>query len=350
MNFTTSEEINSILSEFYKLAKKFELSYEKMAYKKVYNSDLLLAIPDGNKFFAWFTVYKADNVCFLLEIGNDNNIKDIKIALTSFDDKLVLGTIFYGTLFHNNGIKCFCIEDLYFYKGKNCINKIYSEKLDILKHILTNELSQSVLINMYTIFGLPLISSDFNTLIKEIETLPYKVSQIKFRFFDKNNSRKILFVKYFKPNSIKTNYNKDNNNNGLNNNGLNNNGLNNNGLNNIIFKVTPDIEPDIYNLFIYKNGKEEYYDIAFIPDYKTSVMMNKLFRKIKENENLDAIEESDDEDEFQDVREDKYVFLDKSFKMNCIYNSKFKRWVPINLANNNDRIVTYNQITIFNQK
>jgi hypothetical protein len=334
MNALTCD-INSILSDFYKLAKKFELSYEKMAYKKVHNSDLLLAIPEGKKFFAWFTIFKEDNVCFLLEIGHDNKIKDIKIALTSFDDKLVLGTILYGTIFYNNGIQCFCIEDLYFYKGRNCINKIFTEKLEILKNILTNEMNQMALINKYTIFGLPLISTDFNTLIKEIDPLPYKVSQIKFRFFEKNNARKILFVKYFKPNSLKSNYNND---------------LNNNNLNNIIFKITPDIEPDIYNLFIYKNGKEEFYDFAFIPDYKTSVMMNKLFRKIKENDNLDAIEESDDELEFEDEREDKYVFLDKSFKMNCIYNSKFKRWVPINLANNNDRIITYNQISNFTHK
>ena len=58
-------------------------------------------------------------------------------------------------------------------------------------------------------------------------------------------------------------------------------------------------------------------------------MMNKLFRNIKENSNLDAIEESDDEEEFQDNREDKYVYLDRSFNMLCEYNNKFKKWCPI---------------------
>ena len=119
---------------------------------------------------------------------------------------------------------------------------------------------------------------------------------------------------------------------------------NNNLQKKAIFKIMPDIEPDIYNLFIYNNGKEEYYDIAFIPDYKTSVMMNKLFRNIKENENLDAIEESDDEEEFENSKEDKYVYLDRYFKMNCEYNSKFNRWVPISLAGKNDKITTYNMI------
>jgi hypothetical protein len=191
---------------------------------------------------------------------------------------LGLGTIFYGTTFLNNGINCFAIEDLYFYKGKNYVNDDYLTKMNILKHILHLEMSQTALTNKFTIFGLPLVSNDFNLLLNEIELLPYKVSQIKFRFFDKKT---ILFMNYFKPvsNYIKTN--------------------SNNIINKAIFMVTADIQPDIYNLFMYKNGKEEYYDIAHIPDFKTSAMMNKLFRNIKENDNLDRLEESDDEDEDQ---------------------------------------------------
>jgi hypothetical protein len=68
--------------------------------------------------------------------------------------------------------------------------------------------------------------------------------------------------------------------------------------------------------------------------------MNKLFRIIKENDNLDAIEESDDEEEFEDKREDKYVYLDKSVLMKCEYNYKFKRWIPIELAGKHDTIVS----------
>ena len=63
--------------------------------------------------------------------------------------------------------------------------------------------------------------------------------------------------------------------------------------------------------------------------------MNKLFRNIKENNNLDALEESDDEAEFENDREDKFVFLDRAFKMVCQYNYKFKRWMPLSLANTN---------------
>ena len=90
--------------------------------------------------------------------------------------------------------------------------------------------------------------------------------------------------------------------------------------------------------------KEEFYDIAFIPDLKTSILMNKLFRNIKENQNLDALEESDDEAEFENEREDKVVFLDRSFKMNCQYNYKFKKWVPLSLAARDSRVISSNKL------
>ena len=70
--------------------------------------------------------------------------------------------------------------------------------------------------------------------------------------------------------------------------------------------------------------------------------MNKLFRNIKENQNLDALEESDDEDEFENNKLDKYVYLDRSINMNCHFNYKFKKWMPVSIANKQEKIVTYN--------
>ena len=321
------QDIKLVLQDF----PKFELSYETMIHKKVHNADILLAIPEGKKFLAWFTSYKADNVCFILELNESNNITNVSIVVTSFTDKLALGTIFYGTMFKFNNINCFSIEELYYYKGKSYLSALYSTKLEILRDILKNEMSQSAFIPKFTVFGLPLMSNDFNLLLKEIQMLPYKISQIKFRFFDKHNSRKIVYIKYYKPGSQTGTVN-----------GVKKDMLT---ITKAVFKITADIEPDIYNLFIYKNGTEEYYDTAIIPDYKTSVMMNKLFRNIKENDKLDAIEESDDDEDFEDVREDKYVYLDRSFKMNCEYNHKWKRWCPISLASDNDKIISLTQLS-----
>ena len=371
----SDDEIDSILSDF----PKFELSYETMTHKKVFNHNVILAIPEGNKCFAWFTTYKDDNVCFILETNEPNKIKNISIGLTSFNDKLTFGgygSVFYGTTFKYNGVTCFCIEDMYYYKGENCSSKSFVSRLNTLKHILQNDLSQKALTNNYIIFGLPLMNPDLLTLLKEIDLLPYKISQLKYRWFE---TKKIMCSEYYKPgprhgirsdirpDATESNYKYKNANqievkqvevkqidarvNNKVNDKVNNkvndkvNDRNIKQLSNAVFKITPDIQSDIYNLFVYKDGKEEFYDFAFISDYETSVLMNKLFRNIKENNNLDALEESDDEDDFENNKIDKYVYLDRSAIMNCKFNYKFKKWMPISLAAQKERIVSYNLLS-----
>lgn len=328
------KEIANILSDF----PKFELSYEIMTHKKVFNHNVILAIPDGKKCLAWFTTYKAENVCFIMETTVNNGIEKIYIVKTSFSDKLVLGevgTIFYGTLFRSlNSAQCFCIEDLYYYKGTNYFSRTFLSRLQLFKTILQTELSQNALINGYTIFGLPLMNPDLLTLLKEIELLPYRVKYLKYRWFE---TKKIMCAEYYKPNIRVSDTGK-----------LREPLSTNRQLSNAVFKVTADIQSDIYNLFINKDGVEEFYDYAFISDYETSVLMNKLFRNIKENENLDALEESDDEDEFENDCASKYVYLERSYKINCKYNYKFKKWMPISVAKENDPIVAYNLLTTNN--
>jgi hypothetical protein len=99
-----------------------------------------------------------------------------------------------------------------------------------------------------------------------------------------------------------------------------------------VLMVKPDIQNDIYHLYSYDELSKTYANyvgIASIPDYKTSVLLNKVFRNIKENDNLDALEESDDEDEFENDKEDRFVSLEKECKFKCVFNHKFKKWTPI---------------------
>ena len=139
------------------------------------------------------------------------------------------------------------------------------------------------------------------------------------------------FDKFFIINKNKLKYNHDNINKSI----------------NIIFEIKPDIQNDIYHLYCLEN---EYYGIAFIPDYKTSLMMNKLFRKIKENEDLDKLEESDDEEEFENPDIDKFVYLNKSFKIECLYNKRFKKWYPIKIAKENSNISKITDVKQFMSK
>jgi len=92
------------------------------------------------------------------------------------------------------------------------------------------------------------------------------------------------------------------------------------------FYVKADAQNDIYHV-LHKMDEPVTHNtmIAHIPNYKTSVMMNSIFRNIKENRNLDALEESDDEDETSTP----LVDLNKCVKMECTFNVRFKRWHPI---------------------
>ena len=111
-----------------------------------------------------------------------------------------------------------------------------------------------------------------------------------------------------------------------------------------IFMVKASLQNDIYDLYynVEKRGLLKY-GTARIPNYSTSIMMNKLFRVIKENDNLDKLEESDDEEEFENVELDKFVDLKKRVIMECVYNHKFKKWVPFKVSENKN-IVTDKEI------
>jgi hypothetical protein len=94
------------------------------------------------------------------------------------------------------------------------------------------------------------------------------------------------------------------------------------------FVIAPDTQNDIY--YVLRSSDEPITAntmIAHIPNYKTSVMMNAMFRNIKENRNLDALEESDEEDEALIP----LVDVNKRVRMSCTFSARFKRWQPVGL-------------------
>ena len=54
------------------------------------------------------------------------------------------------------------------------------------------------------------------------------------------------------------------------------------------------------------------------------------------------LEESDDEEDFENVDPGKHVYLERSFNIKCLYSYKFKMWIPIELSN--DQTIEYDQI------
>ena len=348
------EEKQEILSSF----PNIKLCYDNLKHNKVnfknetyHNFDICSAIPCGKKCFAWFTHLQNKNVCFILELSNNKNINDIKIVNCVFNNDLVygdFGTIFYGTLFQyyhctksNKSLECFfTIEDIFYYKGENVANYNWMNKLNLLMNIFKNDVKQLTYNKSFLVFGLPLIARNLTELKALINDVKYKIYNINLQCF--NDINRMNTLPYSKLDMNIVNYEKIKIQSSLqipsqvqvkqplqNKRDIRDISIKN--CKEIVFNIKPDIQNDIYNLYCIENHKEVFYNIAYIPDYKTSVMMNKLFRNIKENDNLDLLEESDDEEEFQNENIDRFVDMHKSFLFVCKYNYKFKKWFPVKL-------------------
>jgi len=344
------QEKELILSEL----PNIKLSYENIIHKNVY-SDFVLAIPEGEKCFAWFTNRENENICYILELKENKQVYDIKIVNCCFDSRLSYGTIFYGTVFNYLNNRFFTIEDIFFYKGTNVSNYNWNEKLELFERIMTNDIKQISYNKSFIVFGLPLIKINLYDLLNEINNIKYKIKSIQFRNYnDKNISRYLEFININKSTQElkEKKYNtfqKQVANADINTNSNIKTELKNNNKRErlAVFQVKPEIQNDIYYLYCYDNVSKSlvHYNIAGIPDFKTSVMMNKLFRNIKENSNLDLLEESDNEDEFENEKEDRFVYLDREYNMLCSYNYKFKKWVPLKLADENMKIISLEKVS-----
>ena len=342
-----------ILSDF----PNVKLSYENITHKKVYNSDMILVIPDGKKCFAWFTYINDKPSCLIMELAGDKNIVDIKHVNACFSNELSYGTILYGTLFNHLSNRFFTIEDIFSYKGILIERENWSFKMEKIKKILKYDLKQVSYNNSFIVFGLPIICRTNDELENKLKNVNYKINSLQYRLYNKTNSylfisydnyinqREIPIVtKYVQPQvksqekpieKIVVNQPAKSKAFGHMSHGT------GKPFGEVVFLVKPDIQNDIYYLYcLDQNLKEEQHSIAHVPDYNTSVMLNKLFRIIKENNNLDALEESDDEEEFENEDVSKFVHLDKSYKMICQFNHKFKKWTPIKLANEDNKIIT----------
>jgi hypothetical protein len=266
--------------------------------------------------------------------------------------------------------KFFTIEDIFCYKGIQTSSFNWLTKWKYMDFFF-KDIKQIGYNKHFIVFGLPFMSSNgINDFIEHIKTIPYKIFRIQIRNFHTTNYsdsmpfknlqpihkfetikpleiikpletiKPLEIIKQFETNKIISSHlslKQQASNQNLN-------------INKVIFEVRPDIQNDIYHLYCYDNEERKnliHYSVALIPNIETSVKMNKLFRNIKENENMDLMEESDSEDEFENNREDKYVFLERKYKMFCTFHKKLIKWIPEKIANETLIISTIYQVKSF---
>jgi hypothetical protein len=271
----------------------------------------LLIFINGKKFD------DISNEFYKYEINYDNTL--------CYNNVLLIGTYFYKYNNNNKSLQhYYVIDSVLNYNYYNAIirannNNCFNSKLNLCKKVV-----QAISNSTFNI-NLGIILNNYDSIFKIIYKLNYDIYCVGCYSNNKYLGNFILNIQLSKTiNKNETNY----------------------GYN---FKVTATLTPDIYNLYILENNKEIFYEYALIDSYKTSVFMNDLFRKIKENKNLDLLEESDDEEEFENIDLEKYVNLGKTYIIECFYNRKFKKWVPKNLAKNN-YIIDKNKINLIKNK
>jgi hypothetical protein len=336
----THGQIEKIVYRFPKL----ELSYETFAHKKVSsNYDICISIPNGKKQFAWFTYYGDTDVCYLMDINKDQKVSKMVKVGTNIQRALALGTVFYGTHCTINEKSVFIIEDVYYFCGLPTKQFTFGEKLTYF-HTFMEKYS-----DIGFLFALPYMSlvNGSNELLESLqfyETMvtktAYATHHVQFRsseticpYLNHTYKKKQEQAIIYEPDVIlfprtDLNYTAQST------------------RRTAIFRVTADIQNDIYHLFAY-DGKTHgytYVNIAYIGSRILSVYMNKLFRNIRENDNVDYGEESEDEDTFQNVNPDKYVDLKKEYKMNCVFHNKFKKWVPVSVVDTESHCVNINDL------
>jgi len=334
---------------------KVELSYETIPHTKVspdYN--VCMGIPVGTKGYAWMTFHGTEDVCFLIETNKERNITRITKYPLPSRSRLANGTLLYGTIV---GPAEFVVEDLLYYQGIPTKTQLLNERLGFLQRFFEEYVGPFVRFHMAPMW--PIERSNSYDAIYEVPKNPLdstvnkdpkgpiennplgQFHHIQYRCLEKTAPYLNVFptkkgfaapaaasvikdyllpwrhATFSKPQyRILT-----------------------------VFLVRADIQFDIYRLFAYGGNKAEvYYGVACIPNYKTSVMMNRLFRRIPENECLDAAEESEDEADFENVEPDKYVDLAKELLMEFRFHSKWKKWVPVRVVDKRQKVVHISQL------
>ena len=334
---------------------KFELSYETVSHKKVSNQDTVaIAISFGRKYFIWHT-YKpggTKHVCYLMGLDKDKQICSVEQNDVQNDtpEKYKFGTIVYGTLYEHQPasskesqpLKIFIAEDVYYHCGVNLSNLCFGDRIGFLREIVANHKTHNI--------ALPVmwIRKEQSPVIPEhlVTQMAYTAHHIQYREIRRvapyinvaipkkgaisvsisepvssaKVAQKITATSVMNPIPVfdysNPTYRYP-----------------------AVFNVTADPQLDLYHLYAYGPTAPVYCGLACIQSLDTSVFMNSIFRRIRENDNLDLAEESEDESDFENTDTHKYVNLDVILQMECAFNSKHRKWMPVRLAKKEERVI-----------
>lgn len=286
-----------------------KLAYENpKGYSQVINADFIVASPEGQKAYCWLHNDMLTNqICAdFIDVNNKiiPNIKCPNIPLELVYGGIE-GTIFYGTISATTTPTTtptvFIIEDIFYFQGKYVSHTTWKDKLVLYKHIFTTYPS------IFPTFTLPFMCHTLENIRANQRAINYTIKNIQYKRWDSKKTCIFENVKVLQQRNIPMRQQPAQQ----------------------PLWTKADTKADIYYLYTTAASTEPI-GMALIPNYKTSVKMNQLFRNIKENVRLDALEESDDEEEFENIAEDKFMLANKEpILLQYSWHPKFRKYFPV---------------------
>lgn len=326
----SEEEMNTMMEKF--PSKSIRISYGKKLHKKsdVPIQAIHVIVPKGMKMYAWFTSYRGKPVCALIETDRRGVPSKIKIRPAIFEPDLSYGTILYGTMVRSTAGKHHYLvcDNIFQYKGVDMAHTSYTKKIATIQKLLFEDVSSKVYSHNFMSFATPCMFSGFADAMytmKNSSLMAY--SPYCIQVWKTNNSQPFGMVHA----TSAVDFDMQDTGVGGTTGRL--------GVNPILSKLAVNRAESITraNLLVTCEAEQDtysYHDVRTntrkhlcVPTFKDSVALNAIFRNYKENVNLDTLEESDEEDEFEDISDTKYSNVGMEKNVTCEYNKNLSGWV-----------------------
>ncbi len=284
---------------------EFELSYGLDRHSKVAPDAFMLA-PRGQRVIVAFVTVGEDDVCYLCQLNRHHKVCKRERILASFSRDLCSGTILYGVrLGDTNSV---VVEDILRWRGNPVARENLLAKARLFRDLFGRHLGACPSVR-YLDITLPVWVDSAEEAQRSVPSLAYQCRAI-LGFSTRARGLRPLQVIQPSRGAPPTPERAT-----------------------LTFIAKAETTQDTYTLSaVDKAGGLAPIGRAAVPSLRCSMLMNNLFRSIKENSNLDLLEESDSDDEFEQVGEDKHVDTQKEVAMVCEFRPRFSAWEPVGPA------------------
>ena len=279
----------------------FSLDTPTRVATRVFGYDCCYAIPKGRTCLGWWRDTDSGPACHLLWLDKGKGgIAGAERRLSSFDYTVAAGTIVSGIVVLVKSRTYFCITDIHQYGGKMLTDYDWSMRYSCISSLLSR-LNPRNYTDQFVTFSMPVSAPTYKELSPKIKELPYDIANIRYTAKGWGPGKIRLFSQP-KPSTEELTR---------------------------VFTVIPRVEQDVYELRCIASSLNTRY--AAVQTLAESIVLNKLFRRIRENDDIDLAEMSEDEEDFENVDPRKFV-QSRQLRMECTYVKCLRKWRPLKVT------------------